>query len=69
MIDVTRDFYLNVSFKKGTFFSDEKIILVEKDNKSTKFIFKFEEDINNRYVRLKFKNYLGNVKEKKCTKQ
>lgn len=64
MIDVTRDFYLNVSFKKGTFFSDEKIILVEKDNKSTKFIFKFEEDINNRYVRLKFKNYLGNVKEK-----
>lgn len=64
MIDILKTYNLNVNFSKGIFSSDEKIILIENDNKSVKFIFNFTEDINGQTVLLKIKHYLGKVTEK-----
>lgn len=65
MISVTKVYNLNVNFLKGIFASDEKIIFIENDNKSSKFIFKFEDetDLSGKYATLKIKHYLGFVKE------
>lgn len=64
MIDILKSYNIKVNFSKGIFDSDEKIILIENDNRSVKFIFNFEENINGQTVLLKIKHYLGKVTEK-----
>lgn len=63
MIDIIKTYNLNVNFNKGKFTSEDKIIFVEKDNKSSKLVINFEENINEQYVCLKLKHYSGIVKE------
>ncbi len=64
MISALKVFNFRVNFSKGTFKSDQKLILIEKDNKSIKFEFNFEEDIDGPKVLLKIKHYYtGTVKE------
>ncbi len=63
MIDVLKTYNLKVNFSKGLFASDKEVILIENDNKSVKFNFEFEEDINGQHVLLKVKHYIGTVKE------
>lgn len=63
MLDIYRTYNLTVSFLKGIFSSEEELIFIEKDNRGTKFIFNFLENINNQNVILKIKHYTGIVKE------
>lgn len=64
MIDILKRYNIIVNFSKGKFICDEKLILIENDNKSTSLIFKFEEnEVNSKNVILKIKHYNGIVKQ------
>lgn len=64
MIEVLKEYNFKVNFSESIFDTDQKIILVEKDNKSSKFIFNFEEsELENKNVLLKMKHYGGKTYE------
>lgn len=68
MIQVYKNFNFTVNFSNGKFTCNEKIILIENDNKSIKFLFNFtDQNINDQSVILKFKHYTGFTREKALT--
>lgn len=64
MIDILKEYIMTVNFSEGKFDCNDKIIMIENDNKSTKIVLNFEEnDLNNSNVILKIKHYNGIVKQ------